>query len=304
MKITSIQTVDAAKMERYTIKDFRKQFPDDDTCLEWLKQYLFPQGIHCKMCQKVTKHHKVASRKSYSCDRCGHHVHPTAGTIYHKSSTPLTDWFYAVYLMASTRCGISAKQLERELGVTYKTAWRMFHQIRSMLNETDSKIGGHAEQVEVDETYVGGQTKMAKKLKNKTTIVGALDRKGLVIAEIAPDRTAATLMPFIEDKIQPYSTVYTDEHRGYNAVSVSNNKYRHETVNHSAKTWVIGDAHTNSIEGFWSLLKGGIRGVYKGRPTRKYLQNYVNEFAFRYNRRRDQTPMFLSFLGQVRTSAD
>ncbi len=127
MKITAIQTVDAAKMERYTIKDFRKQFPDDDACLVWLKQYLFPQGITCKVCQKITKHHKVAKRKSYSCDRCGHHVHPTAGTIYHKSSTPLTDWFYAVYLMASTRCGISAKQLERELGVTYKTAWRMFH---------------------------------------------------------------------------------------------------------------------------------------------------------------------------------
>ncbi len=146
-----------------------------------------------------------------------------------------------------------------------------------MLNETDSKIGGYAERVEIDETYIGGQTKMARKNKNKTTIVGAVERKGSVIAEIAPDRKATTLMPFIEDKIQPYSTVYTDEHGGYNPVSVSKNKYRHETVNHSAKTWVIGDAHTNSVEGFWSLLKSGIRGVYKGRPTRKYLQNYVND---------------------------
>ena len=302
MKITSIQATDAKKMERYTIKDFRKQFPDDDACLEWLKQYLFPQGILCKTCQRVTKHHKVVSRKSYSCNRCGHHVHPTAGTIYHKSTTPLTDWFYAVYLMASTRCGISAKQLERELGVTYKTAWRMFKMIRTMLDESDNKIGGIAEQVEIDETYIGGQSKMNKKFKNKTTVVGALERKCSVIAKVVPNRKSVTLMPFIEDAVQPYSTIYTDEHGGYNPVPISANRYEHQCVNHSAKVWVIGDAHTNSIEGFWSLLKGGIRGVYKHvKPSN--LQSYVNEYAFRYNRRHDQTPMFLSFLGQVKKSS-
>src|SRR5258708_18465978 len=117
-----MKTTDKPKMQKYTVKDFRKQFPNDDVCLEWLKDCLYPDGIFCDTCQTVTKHHKVASRKSYSCQTCGHHVHPTAGTIYHKSSTPLTDWFYAVFLMASTRCGISAKQLERELGVTYTTA--------------------------------------------------------------------------------------------------------------------------------------------------------------------------------------
>ena len=136
-------------MERYTIRTFERQFPDDDTCLEWLKNYLYPHGVFCKTCQKITKHHKVVSRKSYSCDYCGHHVHPTAGTIYHKSSTPLRLWFHATFLMASTRCGISAKQLERELGVTYKTAWRMFKQIRSMLNSEDGPLTG---KVEVDET--------------------------------------------------------------------------------------------------------------------------------------------------------
>ncbi len=121
------------KMKKYTIKDFQKQFPNDDVCLDWLKDYLYPNGIFCETCQAITSHYKVAKRKSYSCQNCGHHVHPTADTIYHKSSTPLTSWFYAIYLMASTRCGISAKQLERELGVTYKTAWRMFKQIRTML---------------------------------------------------------------------------------------------------------------------------------------------------------------------------
>src|SRR5256886_1565362 len=147
------------KMVRYTFKDFERQFPTDDACLEWLKDYLYPNGIFCDTCRKVTKHHKVVSRKSFSCQYCGHHVHPTANTIYHKSSTSLRTWFHAIYLMASTRCGISAKQLERETGVTYKTAWRMFKQIRSMLadSETAPKLGGSQKPVEVDETYYGGR---------------------------------------------------------------------------------------------------------------------------------------------------
>jgi len=116
-------------MQRYTFTDFNRDYPDDAACLEWLREYLYPDGIHCKKCDRVTKHHRVASRQSYSCDNCGHHVHPTAGTIFHKSTTSLRTWFYAIYLMAQTRCGISAKQIERETGVTYKTAWRMFKQL-------------------------------------------------------------------------------------------------------------------------------------------------------------------------------
>src|SRR5258708_6374355 len=143
----------APQTPKYTIRDFEKQFSNDDLCLDWLVSHLYPNGIFCKTCGQITKHYKMAARKSYSCNNCGNHFHPTAGTIYHKSSTPLRLWFYAAYLMASTRCGISAKQIERELGVTYKTAWRMFHQIRSMLDESDKKLGN---QVEVDETYIGG----------------------------------------------------------------------------------------------------------------------------------------------------
>src|SRR3990170_7882422 len=132
-------------MERYTIRDFDRDFPDDDACLEWLKNFLYPDGIYCEHCGRITKHHKVASRRSYSCDYCGHHVHPTAGTIYEKTTTPLTTWFYATYLMASTRCGISAKQIQRETGVTYKTAWRMCKQIRSMLGENPAQLFGDVE---------------------------------------------------------------------------------------------------------------------------------------------------------------
>src|SRR5260370_31136682 len=144
------------KMTRYTFKDFDKQFPPDDVSLEWLNDFLYPDGIFCEPCGKITIHHRVASRKSYSCQFCGHHVHPTADTIYHKSSTSLKTWFHAIYLMASTRCGISAKQLERETGVTYKTAWRMFKQIRTMLSEDCNPLSG---QVEADETFIGGLSK-------------------------------------------------------------------------------------------------------------------------------------------------
>jgi transposase len=143
-------------MKSFAKKDFDRKFPDDATCLEWLKSYLYPEGIFCDKCKRVTKHHRVISRPSYSCDYCGHHVHPTAGTIFHKSPTPLTTWFYAIYLMASTRCGISAKQIQRETGVTYKCAWRMFKQIRSMLEE-NIPVGGKGKGVEVDEMYYGGR---------------------------------------------------------------------------------------------------------------------------------------------------
>lgn len=282
------------KMQKYTVKDFRQQFPDDDACLEWLKQTLFPGGIFCQKCDRVTKHHKVTKRRSYSCDSCGHHVHPTAGTIYHKSSTPLTEWFYAVFLMASTRCGISAKQLERELGVTYKTAWRMFHQIRGMLDDSNNKLAGR---VEVDETFVGGKSARWQ-ADNKTIVAGAVERKGSVIAKIVPNVQADTLIPFVETNVNKNSMVYTDELKSY--AGLRQKGYGHRTITHSLSAYVIDDIHTNTIEGFWSLMKGGIRGVYKGRPTAKYLQNYVNEFAFRYNRRHDLKPMFLSFMDAVR----
>lgn len=287
------------KMQRYTLKDFQAQFPTDDACLEWLKNYLYPNGIHCQTCDRVTKHHKVASRKSYSCDYCGHHVHPTADTIYHKSSTPLTTWFYAIYLMASTRCGISAKQIERETGVTYKTAWRMFKQIRTMLAEGTDPLSGR---VEVDETYIGGKPRKAnmegrgRGPKGKAVVVGAVERDGRMVARHVADSKGRTLMPFIRENVKEESTVYTDEYGPYWAVPYNN--YTHHTINHRSKVYAQGHIHTNTVEGFWMLVKGGLKGVYHG-VSEKYLQNYLDEFSFRYNRRNDTQPMFLSFLTRV-----
>jgi transposase len=288
------------KLPKYTLRDFEKQFPNDDACLEWLKDYLYPNGIHCEKCQKVTKHHKVASRRSYSCDYCGHHVHPTADTIYHKSSTPLRLWFYAIYLMASTRCGIAAKQLERELGVTYKTAWRMFKQIRSML--ADENAAPLAGRVEVDETYVGGKPRYAnmpgrgRGLRNKKIVVGAVERGGRAVARHIKVADGKTLLPFIKENVKAESTVYTDENNSY--WSVRYNGYEHYTIKHKEKIYALGHIHTNTIEGYWSLVKGGLKGVYRN-VSDKYLQTYFNEYSFRYNRRNDDKPMFISFLTQV-----
>src|SRR6476646_778334 len=291
------------KMIRYTLKDFQKQFPTDAVCLDWLFRYFYPKGtVFCDKCQKETKHHRVVSRPSYSCDYCGHHVHPTANTIFHKSSTALTTWFYAVYLMAQTRCGISAKQIERETGVTYKTAWRMFKQIRSMLQEGNNPLGGpDSHGVEMDETYMGGRRKGYKGRpgagdKKKTPVVGIAERRGRIIVKATPNTNADTLTGMVQEFVLPASTVFTDDFSGYDRLK--KHGFTHHRINHSAKVYVSGNIHTNSIEGFWGLVKNGVRGVYHA-VGQKYLQMYLNEYSFRYNRRFDVQPMFQSFMQQI-----
>lgn len=281
-------------MQKYTVSDFRRQFPDDAACLEWLAKEQYPDGIVCKKCKAVTRHHPMKTRKSYSCDRCGRHVHPTAGTIYHKSSTPLTLWFYAVYLMAQTRCGISAAQLQRELGVTYKTAWRMFKQIRAMLYD-ESPLKGT---VEVDETYAGnkrGETKQGRGT-SKAAVVGAVERGGRVVPRVVADVRGETLAGFVQSHVEAGSTVYTDKWPGY--ARLPEMGYGHETVDHGAREFVRGDVHTNTLEGYWSTAKMGILGVYHG-VSQKYLQTYLDEYAFRANHRNLETPMFFSLLTRV-----
>lgn len=290
----------AMKMERFTFKDFEATFPDDAACLEWLRNYLYPDGIFCKKCGQDRPHHRVLSRPSYSCDYCGHHVHPTAGTIFHKSSTSLKTWFHAIFLMASTRCGISAKQIERETGVTYKTAWRMFKQIRIMLSD-ETPVGG---QVEIDETYMGGKRKYGTGRpmagdRTKTAVVGIVQRRGRVIAKTIPDVSSKTLLNVVKEHVFPSSTIFTDELPSYNHIDeIKGGAYKHRRIHHSSRVYVQGDVHTNTIEGFWSLLKRGIGGVYHS-VSQKYLQSYLDEYSFRYNHRGDQQPMFTSFLCQI-----
>jgi transposase len=290
---------------RYTINDFNRQFPDDAACLEWLKEQRYPGGVtFCEKCQQDWKHYRINGRPVYSCDHCGTQLSPMAGTIFEKSSTSLRLWFYAMYLMASTRCGISAKQIQRETGVTYKTAWRMFKQIRSLLSEPDMQLEGSA--VEMDETYYGGRAKghVGRPMrgdKQKSPVVGIVERTskhglGRVKAMVTPDVTADSLVGMAREYILPKSIVFTDELASYDGLGVRG--YEHKRINHSSKVYVVGDIHTNTIEGFWSLVKRGIGGVYHS-VSQKYLQTYLDEYSFRYNRRDQGNLIFESILKQV-----
>jgi transposase len=283
---------------RYTIHDFNREFPDDDACLAVLLGMVYPDGIVCRKCDQPRPHHRLSKRKAWSCDYCGTHVYPLAGTIFEKSPTPLKSWFYAMYLISSTRCGVSAKQLERELGVTYKTAWRMHFQIRKLMGENVEQMFG---EVEAEETYVGGRRRGTKKGipgkdSYKVPVFGIVDRGGKVAALVTRDVTRATVQPIIQEKALPESLIYTDEYKVYDGLDGKG--YTHERIPHSEKVYVVGNVHTNTIEGFWSLLKNGIRGVYHS-VSAEHLQSYANEYAFRYNHRDDPPGMFEAMSGRV-----
>lgn len=202
------------------------------------------------------------------------------------------------YNKVITRCGISAKQLERELGVTYKTAWRMFNQIRKLLAEDTGQLVG---EVEMDETYYGGRRRGTPRGRpgansHKVPIVGAVERGGKVAALVTRDASRASIMPIVQEYIMPASMIYTDEWTAYDGVKKAG--YQHKRVPHAEKVYVIGRVHVNTIEGFWSLLKRGISGVYHS-VSAKHLQSYVNEYSYRYNHRGDERPMFESITEQV-----
>jgi transposase-like protein len=293
---------------RYTVDDFNREFPTADACLEYIKEQRWPDGVtYCEKCQQERKHYRVRGRTAYACDHCGTHIYPLAGSIFEKSTTSLRLWFYAAYLMGSTRCGISAKQIQRETGVTYKTAWRMFRQIRSLMSEGDLQLEGPT--VEVDEMYYGGVRKGGtgrpmRGDKKKTPVVAIVQRHGRVAAKAVRDVRGCTLLSAIRKHVVPGSLIYTDELAGYEGISAMQTKdgepagYIHRTIKHSDKVYVRGDIHTNTVEGFWSLVKRGIGGVYHS-VGQKYLQSYLDEYTFRYNRREMGNQQFRAILERV-----
>jgi hypothetical protein len=228
-------------------------------------------------------------------------VHPTAGTVFHKSSTSLHLWFQGIYLMSSTRCGISAKQLGRETGVNYKTALRMFHKIRDLLGVGDLVLSGD---VEMDETYLNRSKRNrpwedrrggSGPTLNERVIMGSVERGGRIVARHVPAATRVEADAHLKTFVLPSANIFTDESNIYSRV---HNTYYHRRVKHSARVYVDGDVHTQTIEGFWSLFKRGLNGVYHSVST-KYLQGYIDEYVFRYNHRFDSRPMFFAFLAQV-----
>jgi transposase len=270
-----------------TLRQFQDRFPTEEVCLDHLFQVRYGTDFVCPKCDRPARYSRVKARRSYQCQWCAHQVYPTAGTPFDRTRTSLRDWFYVMFLFTTTRNGVAAKRVERELGVTYKTAWRMCHEVRKYMGQLDSDdpLGGIGETVEIDETLVGGSVSgMGSGYKgNKTCVVGMLERGGELITRVAPSRTKGAMQALIVSHVLPGTTLNTDEFGGYKDIAQSG--YRHVTVNHAAKQYATAaGAGVNSIEGFWAQLKRGINGTHI-HVSGKHLPKYLGEFEYRWNMR-------------------
>ncbi|WP_291909078.1 IS1595 family transposase [Chitinophaga sp. CB10] len=263
--------------------EFLERFKDDDDCREYLVQMRWRGVPECPHC-KSKKVYEYQSRPIYKCRDCNKQFRVTTGTIFESSNLPLRKWFLAMYLLSSNKKGISSMQLARELKITQKSAWYLAHKIREMLNNKAAlkKLRGV---VEVDETYVGGKRRGSKRgrgAEHKTPVFGMLERNGTLRIMPVEKVNGKTLKGLISGNVVRGTTIMSYEFKAYNGLSKF---YIHKVVQHGIKEYVNGDAHVNSLEGAWSLLKRSIRGIYH-RPSRKYLDNYWGEFEFRYNTRK------------------
>ena len=279
-----------------TFYEFQKQFPDDETCLKQIMVGRYGgTELDCPKCGVHGKFYRLTRDRAYLCQHCKHHIYPCVGTPMERSRTPLHKWFYAIYLFSTSRHGVSAKELQRQLGVTYKTAWRMSHLIRKHMADTDGEwpLGGSGGgDVEADEIYVGGKRSGGKRGRGapgKTVVFGMLERGGDIMMKVVPNVRKRTLQPIIKQNVEKGSAVHTDELKSYNGLSKAG--YEHETVNHGAGAYVDGDCHVSGLEGFWARLKLSIRGTHV-HVSKKHLQKYVKEFEYRYNRRKRPDAIF------------
>jgi transposase-like protein len=284
------------KLGRLTVGEFFARFPDDDACLSHVMEVRYGLRHVCQACGVEGTFHKLANRKAFSCSSCGDHVYPCAGTIFQDSRTPLRVWFYATYLFVTTRHGVSGKELQRTLGVTYKCAYRMGMQIRTLMAKAEGfeKMKGH---VEIDEAYIGGYRAHGGPGKgdNKTIVLGIVERGGRTIAKAVPNLRAETVRPFIYENIEAGSAVSTDESAIYDLLKSKG--YDHKAVNHGKKQWRKFNYrrgeyhHTNSVESFWRLFKSSIRSTHI-HVSEKYMDRYLKEFTFRSNHREMSNAMF------------
>ncbi len=288
------------KQPLYSRKDLDKEFPNDNVCLDYLFKYKYPNQI-CPICWEYKSYYRVSARKCYSCAFCGHQISPMAGTIFHKSSTPLTDWFYAIHMFSISKNGVSAAELQRALKVMYKTAWRMATSIRKLMNNDGTPLSGT---VEVDEGYIGGsaqnihKSKRAKSgLKQKTVVLGMAERQGRVAMRIVNHARISSILPVLDEIVAKNSTIYSDSNPVY-MKQLPRHGYTHKSVNHRKKEYVRGDVHTNTVESLWSLIKRSFDGTYHF-VSPAYLELYLAEFVFRYNHRNAPVSMFHALLRQL-----
>ena len=261
-----------------------ERFQSEDKCRAYLEALRWPDGPVCPRCEG-TSVSKLADRHQYECNArsCRYQFSVTAGTLFHDSHLPLWKWFLAIYLMGESKKGISAKQLQRMLHVSYKTAWYLAHRIRDAMGDDEQPLLRGI--VEVDETLIGGHRKGygANYRGNKATVAGAIQRGGEIRLRLVPNARKGTLEGFIRANVADEAeAIFTDELRSYDGVGDANT--RHETVQHSTEEWVRGSVHTNTVESAWSLLKRSVVGTYH-QISVKHLDAYLGEFEFRFNGR-------------------
>jgi transposase len=285
-----------AKLGRLTVKEFFARFPDDASCLNHIMEVRYGVRHECRKCGVYGTFHKLEQRRAFSCAHCGDHVYPTAGTVFQDTRTPLQIWFYAIYLFVTTRHGVSGKELERTLGVTYKTAWRMGQQIRILMAKADGfeTLKGH---IEIDEAYVGGYQPgdIGRTASNKTIVMGLVERGGRTVAEVIPNVQLETLRTVVTRTVEKGSAVSTDELSSYKLLKKDG--FDHVAVSHGKKQWRKYNYrrneyhHTNSVESFWNLFKNSIRSTHI-HVSPKYMDRYLREFTFRANHREMSNAMF------------
>lgn len=258
------------------------RFHDEDACRKYMEELRWPDGAKCPRCGS-DKLSRIKKRDQFDCDSCRYQFSVTAGTIFHDTHLPLWKWFLAVYLIVESKKGISANQLKRTIGVSYKTAWYLAHRIRDALKEVDAQLLKGI--VEVDETFVGGamEGKGRGYKGNKTVVVGAMQRGGNICLQVVRGTDRETLHGFIrENTAEGTEAIYTDEWPAYKGIADEDTK--HQAVKHRDKEWARGEVHTNSIENVWSLLKRSIVGSYH-QVSAKHLDAYLDELEFRFNNR-------------------
>jgi transposase-like protein len=265
-----------AQSKAPTLRQFQDQFPTEDSCLDHLFQVKYAD-MDCPKCGRELKYSRIKGRRAYQCQWCANQLYPTAGTPFDRTRTSLRDWFYVMFLFTTTRNGVAAKRVQREIGVTYKTAWRMCHQVRQYMAalDSDDPLGGPGCIVEVDEAHIGGRARGSKgrHAGNKPTVLGMLERGGELITRVVPDVRRHHLIPVIEEHILRGTHIHTDSLRSYDPLG--NYGYRHSTVRHDIGEYVGRDGQTvNRIEGFWAMLKRGINGTYI-HVSAKHLPKYL-----------------------------
>jgi transposase-like protein len=286
-----------------TLTDLTQMFSTDEQCRVLLKKLRWPSGVECLRC-KSDRTFEVSTQKKFECVECGYQFSVLTQTIFHDTHLPLETWFMAVLLLCEARKGMSANQVKRTLGVSYKTAWYLCHRIRAAMREADRPMLDGT--VEMDETYIGGKQHTYSKAgygdSNKQIVVGIRQRGGDLRFFHAEDVKSGTLAKFIKENVSvDVDVIVTDELNAYpTAMKAVEMTKRHKTIKHKAKVYVDGDVHTNTVESAFSLLKRGIVGTWH-KISAKHLAAYLSEMEFRFNRRKN-SDLFVDTLRHMVTA--